>query len=109
MKRKNTLDDRVQVEAKTALRELRLQINRLERTYRQYRPQQYHDMPALDPTVVRMLVDETKRLRGQLTLWLSVVRGHRPVRLVYTCDRFDRRLAVLEIDLERERQLVNTK
>jgi hypothetical protein len=63
------------------------------------------NMPPIDPTVIRTLIDEAKRLRGQLTLWLSVVEGHHPVRLIYVCQKLDRALKVLEIDLEWERQL----
>jgi hypothetical protein len=107
MKRKNTLGNQVQVEAKIAFRQLRLQINQLDSVYRQHRPQQYRNMPPIDPTVIRTLIDEAKRLRGQLTLWLSVVEGHHPVRLIYVCQKLDRALKVLEIDLEWERQLAH--
>jgi hypothetical protein len=41
-------------EMEMAFRELRLQINRHERTCRQHRPEQYHDMSALDSTVVQI-------------------------------------------------------
>ena len=105
LKRKNTLDDSVRVEAKLAFRDLRLQINQLRDVYRRHRPQQYRNMPPLDPAVVRSLLDEAKRLRAQVTLWLSVVEGHKPVRLIYVCQKLDRALKVLEIDLEWERQL----
>jgi hypothetical protein len=105
MKRKNTLDDSVQIEAKNAFRQLRLQINQLLGVYRRHRPQQYRSMPPLDPRVVRTLGDEAKRLRGQLTIWFSVVEGHHPVHLVYAWTKLDRALTVLEVDLEWERQL----
>jgi len=105
MKRKNTLDDKVQVEAKIAFRQLRLEISRLERAYRQLRPHQYRNMTPLDPTVIRALLDEAKRLRAQITIWLGVVEGHHPVRLIYVCQKLDRLLKVLEVDLEWERQL----
>jgi hypothetical protein len=105
LKRKSALDDNVRVEAKLAFRELRLQIDQLRDVYRRHRPQQYRNMPPLDPAVVRSLLDETKRLRAQITLWLSVVEGHRPVRLIYVCQKLDRALKVLEDDLEWERQL----
>src|SRR5215469_14796835 len=104
-KRKNTLDDNVRVKAKIAFRELRLQINQLRDVYRRHRPQQHRNMPPLDPAVVRSLLDEAKRLRAQVTLWLSVVEGHHPVRLIYDCQKLDRSLKVLEIGLEWERQL----
>jgi hypothetical protein len=54
------LDQDVKLKAKIALRKLQLQINRLERTYRQHRPLQYRNMPPLDPGVVRPLIDKTK-------------------------------------------------
>jgi len=105
LKHKNTLDDNVRVEAKLAFRELRLQINQLRDVYRRHRPQHYRNMPPLDPGVVRSLRDEAKRLRAQVTLWLSVVEGHRPVRLICVCQKLDRSLKALEIDLEREHQV----
>jgi hypothetical protein len=108
MKRQNTLQPSVQLEAKTAFRQLRLRINRLERTYRQHRPEQYRDMPPLHAIVVKSLVDEAKRQRGQVTLWLNVVEGNHPARLIYTCAKLDRRLAALEINLEWERRLATT-
>ena len=108
MKRKSTLDDSVQIEAKNAFRQLRLQINQLLGVYRRHRPQQYRTMPPLDPRVVRTLSDEAKRLRGQLTIWFSVVEGRHPVHLVYSWTKLDRALTVLEVDLEWERQLTNS-
>jgi hypothetical protein len=105
MKRKNTLDHKVQVEAKIAFRQLHLHIGRLEGAYRQLRPHQYRIMQPLDPIVIQTLLDGAKRLRGQLTLWLSVVEGHHPVQLIYACHKLDRALTVIEIDLEWERQL----
>jgi hypothetical protein len=65
-------------------------------------------MPPLDPRVVRTLSDEAKRLRGQLTIWFSVVEGHHPVHLVYAWTKLERALTVLEVDLEWERQLTNS-
>ena len=65
MKRKNTLDRGVQAEAKVAFRKLVLEINRLRGIYRRHRPQQYSNMPPLDPTMIRTLIVEAKRLRGQ--------------------------------------------
>jgi hypothetical protein len=105
MKRKSTLDEKIQVEAKIAFRQLRLEISQLERTYRQLRPEPFHDMPPLDLTVIRTLLHEATRLRAQLTIWPSVVEGHRPVQLIYARHKLDRALTVPEIDLEWERQL----
>ena len=107
-RRQNTLQPSVQVEAKTAFRQLRLRINRLERNYRQLRPELYHDMPALDPTLVQQLIEEARRLHDQVALWFEVVDGHHPVRLIYTCTKLDRKVAVLEIDFEWERRLATT-
>ena len=105
MKRKNTLDRGVQAEAKIAFRKLLLEINQLRGIYRRHRPQQYSNMPPLDPTVIRTLIIEAKRLRGQLTIWLSVVEGHHPVHLFNTCHKLDRALAMLEMELEWEHKL----
>jgi hypothetical protein len=105
MKRKTTLDRGVQAEAKIALRKLLLEINQLRGIYRRHRPQQYRNMPPLDPTVIRTLIVEAKRLRGQLTIWLSVVEGHHPVHLFNTCHKLDRALAMLEMELEWEHML----
>src|SRR5215475_11338798 len=108
MKRKNTLDHSIQAKAKIAFRKLLLEINQLRGIYRRHRPQQYSNMPPLDATVIRTLIVEAKRLRGQITIWLSVVEGRHPVHLINTCHKLDRALAMLEMELEWERQLATS-
>ena len=105
MRRKNTLDGSVQAEAKIAFRQLRLEINQLHGIYRRHRPQQYRNMPPLDPTVVRSLLSEAQRLCDQVANWLSVVEGHHPAHLINSCHKLDRTLAMLEMELEWEHKL----
>jgi hypothetical protein len=73
MIRKATLPENVQADAKAALHQSRLHINRLERDLRRYRRTLDDYTPIQTPSVFDVLVARANRLRSELARWSNVV------------------------------------
>jgi hypothetical protein len=107
MLRRNALDPNVQAQVKIAFRELGLQINKLERNYRQHRRKLSRFTPRLSPLLVDTLVVEAKRLRGDLELWYDVINGRRPAGLFSAWIKMDHKLQMTEMELAWEQKAAN--
>jgi hypothetical protein len=109
-KRKTTLDETVQEEAKAAFRRLQLQINQLQRDYQQLRQRLQQDyIPIQTPAAFTTLLIQATQLRDELERWSNVVSGHHPVRLIDVSIRLHNKLSAIEGDLDWEKELLIRK
>jgi hypothetical protein len=106
MKRKATLPENAQADAKPALHRLRLHINRLERDLGRYRRTLDDYTPIQTPSVFDVLVARANTLRSELARWSNVVNRSPSVRLIDVSITLHRKLSVIESDLEWDQQML---